>query len=85
LLGFVVTTIGIVLSIYFILLKIIEPTRIVEGWTTIVLLMLVIGGVQLFIMGIIGEYIGRIYTEGQKRPLYLIRESINFESSLIDD
>jgi dolichol-phosphate mannosyltransferase len=36
--------------------------------------MLFIGGLQMLSMGIVGEYIGRIYTEAKQRPLYLVRE-----------
>jgi dolichol-phosphate mannosyltransferase len=40
---------------------------------------LFIGGVQLICMGIIGEYIGRIYGESKHRPLYVVRETLGFE------
>ena len=49
----------------------------VPGMTTTVLLVLFFGGWQLFILGIVGEYIGRIYDEVKNRPLYLVRERIN--------
>jgi glycosyltransferase involved in cell wall biosynthesis len=48
-----------------------EPVR---GYPTIVVLILFLGGVQLFCIGIIGEYLGRTFDEGKQRPLYLIRE-----------
>lgn len=48
----------------------------VEGWTTLLITFLFIGGVQLISIGIIGEYIGRIYEESKNRPLYLIQEYI---------
>ncbi len=47
-----------------------------EGWTTIVVLCSFIGGIQLIILGVIGEYIGRIYVEVQNRPLYILKEKI---------
>jgi dolichol-phosphate mannosyltransferase len=37
------------------------------------------GGIQLLILGVIGEYLGRIYTETQGRPLYVVRERVNFK------
>ncbi|MFP4004078.1 MAG: glycosyltransferase family 2 protein [Alphaproteobacteria bacterium] len=51
----------------------------VEGWTLAFVAMLFIGGVQLVVLGIIGEYIGRIYGETKKRPLYLVAERLGFE------
>ena len=48
----------------------------VEGWATIMVAMLFLGGVQLICIGIIGEYIGRIFNETKSRPLYVI-ESVH--------
>ena len=44
----------------------------VEGWTSLAVLVLFIGGAQLLFLGIIGEYVGRIYTESKRRPLYAV-------------
>jgi len=51
----------------------------VEGWTLLFIAVLFIGGVQLMFMGVVGEYIGRIYGEVKRRPLYLVKEQIGFE------
>jgi len=45
----------------------------VSGWTTIMVCMSLFGGTQLIILGIMGEYLGRIYTEVKNRPLYLVK------------
>jgi dolichol-phosphate mannosyltransferase len=54
---------------------------LVKGWTSVVTAVLFIGGVQLICLGIIGEYVGRIYGESKRRPLYLVRERIGFNAS----
>ena len=48
----------------------------VQGWTTVVIAVFFLGGIQLICLGVIGEYIGIIHEEEKKRPLYLIDEII---------
>ena len=61
-----------ILSIYFL-------GKNVPGWTGLTLTVLILGGVQLLCIGIIAEYIGRIFDEVKQRPLYVVREKINAE------
>lgn len=51
----------------------------VTGWTALFIVVLFMGGVQLLSLGIIGEYVGRIYGETKRRPLYLVQERLGFE------
>jgi dolichol-phosphate mannosyltransferase len=51
----------------------------VPGWATIVVVVTFIGGIQLVVLGALGEYIGRIYEEVKRRPLYVVRREHNFE------
>ncbi|MBZ5567242.1 MAG: glycosyltransferase family 2 protein [Acidobacteriia bacterium] len=52
----------------------------VEGWTLLFTGMLFLGGLQLLSLGIVGEYIGRIYTECKRRPLFLVQEFLGDEA-----
>jgi glycosyltransferase involved in cell wall biosynthesis len=48
----------------------------VAGYPSLMVTVLFMGGMQLLSVGIVGEYIGRIYRESKRRPLYLVEESI---------
>jgi dolichol-phosphate mannosyltransferase len=44
----------------------------VAGWTSLIVVVLVMGAVQLFVLGVLGQYLGRLYTQSKNRPLYII-------------
>jgi dolichol-phosphate mannosyltransferase len=46
----------------------------IQGWTSLMLIVVVIGAVQMFVLGLMGEYIGRLYNESKGRPLYIVQE-----------
>jgi dolichol-phosphate mannosyltransferase len=50
-----------------------------SGFATIIVLITIIGGVQLILLGFVGLYIGKIFEETKKRPLYIIREALGVE------
>ena len=52
----------------------------VPGWTLLFIALLFIGGVQLVFLGVIGEYLGRVYGEVKRRPLYLVKERLGFKA-----
>ena len=49
------------------------------SWTLLFMTMLFLGGVQMISIGILGEYVGRIYRETKRRPLYVVQQRLGFE------
>ena len=76
LLGFIVSLVGFVLGAYIIINKIIHPD-VQIGWTSIMSLILFMGGVIMLILGMIGEYLGRIYININNKPQYVVKEKLN--------
>ncbi len=77
-LGLITLLVGLGYAGYILYAKFTQP-EIVAGWTATMMVILLVGGVQLLCLGIIAEYIGRIYEETKRRPLYVVSESIGFE------
>lgn len=69
-----------ILGIFYALYARFFATHLVRGWTSSLIAVLFIGGVQLICLGIIGEYVGRIYGESKRRPLYFVRERLGFSA-----
>ncbi len=83
----IVTQIGIffslfsfILSIWLVINKLLYPENTLFGWTSMVVLILFVAGVQLTCTGIVGLYVGKIFHEVKQRPLYLVRRTYNFVS-----
>ncbi len=76
-LGFLLTLFSVVILIYSLIVKIIGNA--VSGWTFIVCSIWFVGGLQMLSLGIIGEYIGKIYNETKQRPRYIISENLDHE------
>ena len=69
-----------ILGIVYALVIRLYTTTWVRGWASIFTAVLFLGGVQLITLGIVGEYVGRIYAEVKLRPLYVVRERLGFAS-----
>jgi glycosyltransferase involved in cell wall biosynthesis len=62
-----------ILLLVYIAIGFITGTAI-QGWTSLMLVVVVLGAVQMFVLGMIGEYLGRLYVEAKKRPLYIVSD-----------
>ncbi|MCD8095477.1 MAG: glycosyltransferase family 2 protein [Ruminococcus sp.] len=76
-LGFLIFVISIIMLIYFLVIYFMGKT--VAGWTTTVVSVWALGGLQLLAIGVIGEYIGKIYLETKSRPKYIIETNLENE------
>ncbi len=77
-LGILIFSISILMLLYFLILYFLDKT--VAGWSTIVISIWAIGGLQLLAIGIIGEYIGKIYLEAKSRPKFIVETFLQHRS-----
>ncbi|MGE6630193.1 glycosyltransferase family 2 protein [Bacillus sp. NPDC077027] len=72
--GIILSAIGFVSMFIVLYLKLFTDSTI-TGWSSLIVIQLFFSGIILFMLGMIGEYIGRIYDEAKDRPLYIVRDS----------
>ncbi len=77
-LGILIFSVSILMLLYFLILYFLDKT--VAGWSTIVISIWAIGGLQLLAIGIIGEYIGKIYLEAKSRPKFIVETFLQHRS-----
>lgn len=77
--GFAAAGTGVLLGIWYFIQKVFLKYELTPGLSTTVILITLFGGLQLFCLGILGEYIGRIYDEVKRRPLYIVDRTINMD------
>lgn len=76
--GFLISIIGFLLGIALIIEKYINP-EVPLGFTSTIIVVLVFGGIQFIILGIIGEYLGRLFLSVNKKPQFVIRRKVGWE------
>ena len=76
--GFAASALAMLCVVYALVLRLFTNNW-VTGWTALFIAVMFIGGTQLLALGVIGEYIGRIYAESKRRPLYLVQERLGFD------
>lgn len=77
-LGFITVLIGVVYAIWALIGKIVGFSHALSGWSSIIILIVFFGGVQLLTVGVLGQYIGILFDEIKDRPEYIIEKEENF-------
>ena len=77
-LGIITGILGVIYAIKTIVSKIIDPTMLV-GYASIISLMLIFFGITLFCIGMLGEYVGRVFMSLSNTPQYVVKQTYNFE------
>lgn len=72
-LGFASAFFGALYTVYILYLKLFTDNTI-QGWTSVMIVVLVLGGIQLIALGMIGEYLSRVHDQSKNRPLYVIEK-----------
>src|SRR5690606_11954436 len=78
LLGLVVACVGLVVALVFVVERARNP-ELPVGWASLGVSMLLLSGVQLFALGMLGEYLGRMFLEQGGQPQFIVREALNLE------
>jgi undecaprenyl-phosphate 4-deoxy-4-formamido-L-arabinose transferase len=76
-LGSFIAVSGMLLGVYILLRRLTDINYVLAGWSSLMAVLLFIGGMIMLMLGLIGEYIGRIYISINKSPQYVIKETLN--------
>lgn len=76
-LGILAAMVGFIVTVWVVFSKLTDPT-VPQGWASLSALILFMGGVQLMMLGILGEYLRRVYDEVRNRPLYVVQSRVGF-------
>ena len=76
--GFIVVVLSIIIALFY-LIRYLSGGIEVDGFTTMVISMWLLGGIMIMLIGMTGIYIGKIFDKTKERPLYIIREKLNLE------
>jgi predicted peptidase len=63
-------------AIYVLAQRVLAPESVVPGWASTLLPLLFLGGTQILAIGVLGEYVGKIYTEVKRRPRFIVEKRL---------
>jgi len=79
--GFIEALLGFAYGLWVLYIKFFTKRPLEPGWTSVILVLTIMGGIQLMLVGILGLYLGKVYEEVKQRPLYLLRKTIGFQDA----
>jgi polyisoprenyl-phosphate glycosyltransferase len=79
-LGLSMAFLAFLLALVLILRKVIWGISVV-GWTSLIVSVFVVGGMQIFVTGIVGIYVGKCFEEAKRRPLYFVKDTLNIREA----
>lgn len=76
--GMLTVLLALIVLVYSLCAKLFDLPEVERGWTSIMMAITLFSGVQMLSLGVIGEYIARIYDESKSRPQYIVRETVHY-------
>jgi dolichol-phosphate mannosyltransferase len=86
--GAIIMVVASLLAAYIVFAKLADPASSIPGFASLMCVVLFLGGFQLLFLGLLGEYVGRIYRESKRRPLYVVADSFGgatLDGATLDD
>lgn len=83
--GLFVLLISVIFSGYIAIDHYVNPNPLIAGWATLVILILFLGSIQLMVLGIVGEYMYKMFNEVKGRPLYIVSETCNIKDGSVEE
>jgi len=79
--GLVVTAASFAFALWVVAASVLDPAGGSRGWPSLITVVLFLGGIQLLSIGVLGEYVGRVYREAKERPLYVVEAIVDTDAT----
>jgi len=83
--GIFVFVISVLFGAYVFIDHYVNPNPLIAGWATVIILVLFLGSIQLMMLGVVGEYLYKMFNEVKGRPLYIVSDTCNIDKEKVDE
>lgn len=80
-LGMIIATFAFATALYFLVLKIVDPDTVISGFTSIIVSIWLVGGINIAVLGVVGIYVSRLYIEAKGRPRTIVRRIYTYPTN----